>query len=268
MTSTDDLTNFDMEEFIEGNHKNALCLLKRLRDENYWQHFVNISNCYDDLIRLKEEGIPSSHLKMAWLHFLSGCSTNLRRGIYNVLWGGLTDSSIYVRRTIECVRYSVYLRENVDVANLWFSPTGKVQFEKGYKKWRDKGGGDLIEQEMPNSKRYFEHASNYGPHSNAQLFSQQHMVSIEKDVMKFWAVNHELSPDVRGSHSFLSAFFWHLRVHSLAVDWWMQKSGFIKHMNEMQRAYWRDCRSAREKDDEVVKKIIANGPLGKELPGI
>jgi hypothetical protein len=257
-----------MEELIDGNRDNAQHLLKHLKNKGYWQHFINISNFHGDLVRFNDPEIVSSYVKMAWLHFISGASTNLRKGIYNVLCGGLTDSSIYVRRTIEGIRYSTYFRDNPDAAILWFNPNEKKRSDDGYRKWLNNSGGDLVEAEMPNSRKYFKLSSNYGPHPNAELFSQQHVVSIQKDVMQFTALNHELSADESGTHRFLGIYFWHLRVHSSAIDWWITKSGFINHLNKMQRDYWQECRSARERDDGIVKAIIFNGPIGKESPGI
>jgi len=163
--------------------------------------------------------------------------------ISNVISGHLTDSSIYIRRTLETIRYCTFIRDNEKEAELWFLPDGKEDFDKGFKKWWSKDSSKkIVESEFENFDQTFKHSSNYGPHANAELFSQQHRITFSEDKMHVQSFFHELDPDTSGYHSLLAVYFWHLKIHAKSIDWWIYKSGFINNLTTDQKSYWHDCR--------------------------
>jgi hypothetical protein len=255
------LEGFVMEDFLKNDFDNSNYALSILREKNYWVHFSILENYYTDFFRNDDKDLSGSHVKMALLHFLGGCSLNLVKGTARVMAGHSTDSSIYVRRTVESIRYAVYLREFPTMAEIWFNAEEKQEFEKKFRSWFHKSGKQIIEKEVPQSEYHFKHASNFGLHSNAELFSQQHFVTIKDKKMSFKVVFHEMELGTIGYHQLLIAYFWHLRIHFVTIDWWIKKSKFINQLNTEQIQFWSDCKTNFYRDDASMKKLVISGPL-------
>ena len=256
-----ELLGFDFDEFANNDHENRLKSLSILRQNQYWVHFGSLTNAYNELFKINDKEIPENCLKMAHLHFLGGSSVDLVKGIANVLSGHLTDSSIYVRRTIESIRYSIFIRTMPDLAKAWFDPELANEFSGKYRSWIGQRGKFLLEAEFPGGDFHFKHSSEYGPHANAQLFSQQQQVSFEDGRMNLRIFYHELESSEIGYHQLLVAYFWHLRIHANAVNWWIKKSGLISHLTSEQIQFWNECHTQVERDDLTVREMVRNGPL-------
>lgn len=249
-----------MDDFVQVDLSNKISSLKHLRRENYWIHFERLMGFYRNLLENLQRGDPVQEVKH---HYLSSCSINLAKGVKNVLGGHFTDSSIFVRKTIEGVRYTAFLRDNSDVVELWGKIDGKVDFDKRYKKWFSEGPGkEIVETEFPKSDEHYKYASKFGPHSNQFLFSRQH-IAIEDGYRILYT---EIEDSQRGYNAMLSNYFWHLAAHLMTIKWWVYKSGLEHPLTEVHLSDLSICYAAFMHDEaNVIRRTgrVQHGPLNK-----
>jgi hypothetical protein len=212
---------FDMDDFVKVDFDNKVQSLKHIRRDGYWEHFATISKGYYCLmqdLRLQSDS------QEVMSHYFSNCSINYVKGITNVLGGHHTDSSIFIRKTIESVRYATFIKNDPDVIQFWGAAEGKNEFKNRYKDWFYEGEGRLIvKKQYPDSDEFYKRATTYGPHANYDLFAVQHTPT--KDGVR--VLYTEIENNLMGYLNLLSMYFWHLRVHAGALKWWLHESGFI-----------------------------------------
>ncbi|MBY0554355.1 hypothetical protein K2P97_07495 [bacterium] len=243
----------NMEEFVKNNYEDATDHLSALRDAKYWSHFVALSEFYRDLVSGLEPDYVTDDLKKISLHYLNGNMVNFVKGVSMVLSGHPIDSNMFIRRTVESIRYLTFLRANPEAVQLWTKRDFKL-FEKKYRDWfRKKENQELVDLEIPRSNYHFNVASSYGPHSNIELFSSQHDIVVKDEQMYFTA--HFRDPDPT-EISFLVTYFWHLETHFKILNWWIYKSGWVTLLSPEQTSYWSDCRKAFERHRTDIKNKL------------
>lgn len=217
---------FDMDDFVKVDYENKVQSLKHIRKDDYWKHFVSLSKDYYCLMQdLQLKGDAQECMS----HYFSNNSINFVKGVKNLLGGHHVDSSIFIRKTIESVRYGAFIRDNPDIIQFWGTLEGKNEFKNRNKDWFYGGvGRALVEKEFPKSDEFYKKATTYGPHSNYDLFAVQHTPT--RDGIRI--LYTEIENNLMGYLNLLSMYFWHLRTHSGALKWWILKSGFLHRFSE------------------------------------
>lgn len=257
-----------MGQFLKNNFESEVDSLNLLRKQKHWLHFVNLMNFYQDLLRSTHLAMARNPLNFALLHFFGGSQLNLVKGVKNVIGGNLSDSSVYVRRTIEGFRYSLFLRENPGIAGAWFEPDKKKKFEGTFKEWFKKVGKELSETEFYRSNAHFKHASNFGPHANAQLFSLQQEFLRLPDKIEYRILYTELDDGEPGYSNLIGTYFWHATIHARAIDWWIRKSNFLTKPSPDQLKYWDESYRSLKKTEALARAFVGRSlkAHGHEVP--
>ncbi|MBL7716352.1 MAG: hypothetical protein JNL01_12875 [Bdellovibrionales bacterium] len=256
------LISFDMEQFIRNSFEGENISLGLLRKNGHWRHFVDLINHYQDRTRSTSKEMPSNDFNLAMLSLFGASQLNLVKGVKNVLGGHLSDSSIYVRRTIECFRYALCLRENPGMASTWSDPKMKKKFESDYREWFRKTGKELSKLEFKRNDQHFAHASNFGPHSNAQLAALQQQFVHHNDKIEYRILYTELDDGEPGYRDLLGTFFWHVSIHARALEWWMNKSLFVEGLIGEHLKYWTDSVRSLEKSERSARDFITRSLQG------
>jgi len=252
----------NMEQFVKHNYEDATESIEVLKKQKYWEHFVALSEFYRDLVSSTDPEFSVDQLKYASLHYLNGNMLNLVKGVSTILSGHFLDGNIFIRRTVESMRYLIFMRENPNEVKSWFDKDKVESFEKKYRDWiRSKKNQNLLDSIFDRCNFHFNHASSYGLHSNGHLFSLQHYVEHKDDQM-FFTVNFRDYDETDGGYvKFISAYFWHLETHFKMISWWIYKSTWCSHLSPQQISYWAECRKKFDKDKAFIKNRYKVGFL-------
>lgn len=227
----DFIEGYDILDLIENNHFNSLKSIEHLKNDNHWIHFINVCVFYGKIttVRLSEKFIEPKH--MVLFHYLASSSINLMKGMTNLLGGHFTDSGIYLRRSIESVRHSIFIRENPEFAKTWLDPEQEKTFKKSYTDWIRKNGDGIVHNEFPYHKDHFDHASSFSAHPGHKLFSAQHEIETEGVNFTFRLNYSELTPNREGYIRLLGTYYWTIQIHFTCIEWWIKHSGIIVELN-------------------------------------
>lgn len=232
---------FDFESYFRDTNHNIQQACKVL--EPYIEHFQVIDSAYSALLRgINVHDIANEHSKLARVQYLSSMSVNLVKALANVFAGHFSDANIFNRKSIESVRYSIFLREAPEVAEIWLK-TDEAEYRKTFNqrfnRWLERDGGrSLVEKETDISRDYWERLSNVGPHSNVSLLSFQSEFRLDDGIHKIRTKFHEIESGPSGTAMLFQYFFLALSVHYKLRDWWLRSSGLQFDISKDLKKYW------------------------------
>lgn len=262
------LLGFDFDEFLKNDESNRKGSRQNL--EKYWGHFQIVASFYSDLYQGVDKSLIKESSERARFYFLAGCYVNLVKAISSITAGHLSDSNIFARRTLESIRYSVFIRDNPQWAELWFETTKPEKFkdfESKFKKWFYKDGNQaVVESELKLIPGAYKLASNWGPHANFPLFTFQNAVEKKDDEITFRLFFHELPPGDEGFFLLLQQYFWHLAIAFDVADWWLSCSGLKFNMKQGQVSFWREQYALFHKAGMDLAPHIRKGLFGNDGP--
>lgn len=238
-----------MEEFAKNDYDDSLESIEILREKDYWKHFSKVAEYYRDLANPTDPEFSTDQLKNSAIHFLHGNLVNLVKGISMALSSHFSDGNVYIRRTVESMRYLIFMRSNPQTVDLWIK--GHKSFDQKYMNWlRLPNSQSLIDSEFHRCNFHFKYTSSLGPHSNSHLFSYQHVVERKEDKLLITSNFRDLDPDGR---KLLQIYFWHLETHFKIISWWIYKSGWANQLKPNQISFWGECRKSFETDKQIIK---------------
>lgn len=244
------LVNFSMDEFLEHDQYNRIGSRKNL--DQYWVHFQDLALIYSELHMSIDRDTFYKTESTALFYYFGGSFVNLPKAVSNLMAGHISDATIYARRTIEAVRDSVFLRECPQMTSLWRDPSelNSTKFRKEFRKWFSYSGSNgkkMVREELKLPESTWDLANSVGPHSNFALLAFQHQIVANADSINLRVNFHELEQSEKGHKLLLTRFFWHLRIHVAAIDWWIEKSGLNFEISRERVQHWQDRKGALEK---------------------
>lgn len=252
----------DFGEFNQWSQENFETSMKLLKARNHWRHLENASVIYNDFLSNLKAEARASAVSQIHVYNLSGCVINLPKGVNMLMSGHLVDSHLYIRRTIELVRVSCFIRENPDEAVSWLGRTVRQRsgFKKKYRTWFSANGREILRQEFPKSNEMYNHASETGLHANAALASfQNEVISGEKESIHR-ILYHDLRKGPESAYYVTWFFYKHLLTHFAALDWWSKHSKLEidapESVQNFYRQFYRDLQSDLDKFIQTIPKHL------------
>lgn len=252
----------DFSEFNQWSQENYATSMRLLQVRNHWRHMGNASIIYYDFLSNLKAEARASGVSQIHVYNLSGCVINLPKGVNMLMCGHLVDSHFYLRRTIELIRVSCFVRENPTEAASWLGKTEsqRKNFKKKYQTWLSADGRKILRAEFPKSNEMYNYVSETGLHANAALASfQNEIVPGEKDFIHRIHY-HDLRKGPESEYYVAWFFYKHLMTHFAALDWWAKHSkleiDLPESVQRFFRKFYRELQTDFNKFTRTIPKTL------------